>query len=152
MRLPIYKKDDFFGTPDDQMFLVVEGLLTETELPLCYYYRHDQPPIGKAVDIQLHLDENFVDCELEFFESADPMLRDLVPTEDGYLNLVNKEHNYVELQYRLGGYYDSTVIMTRDGKRMVEGCILREVSIIPEPAWPSSEKNARRGGNPGVKL
>jgi hypothetical protein len=155
MRMHIWKKTDYLGRPEDRWNLDVDGVKFEEEIPLCYHFKHDIPPIGKLTNIEVVDGEILAD--VEFFDNGQDAVffLGLVLDEGGYLCYYAHITGELILRYRLGIYANNIVQKTHeDGSRTVTNCMIREVSLIPEEAWPLCEPNADRtgGANPGAHI
>lgn len=158
MRMHIWKSTDWFGEPKNPTYLNVDGVQVESEVPLCYHFNHTKPPIGTVTDIRVEDGEitgevNFFTPVLDSNPSDTSFFHDLVLI-DGYLCYVDGTTRRIDIRYRLGMYANALEFQTIDDKKTVMSCIVREVSLVPEEAWPMCEENANRtgGANPGAHI
>lgn len=148
MRMYIWKKDDYLGHPDRRGQIDIKGIEHEDEVPLCYGYRHNKPPIGRVFDIQT-TDLNEMTCEVEFFvgekyENA-TFLKTLILNDEGYL-----EEPSSGIRFRLGIYVYKSKFDNPEDRALCTGGEMPMVALLMETEWPYCETSANRGGFPNV--
>ena len=138
----IWKRTDYIGEGEHIRHLNVHGVASESELPLCLAYNHNVPPIGRVTNICIVADPDAITGEIsgDIVFTDEAWKKPNFVFQDNYVVFLNIEKNEVEARWRLAIYAHNLIERVDDaGRRIVDSCIMREVSLIPEETWPLSE-------------
>lgn len=139
----IWKRTDYIGEGEGRRELNVHGVHVDSEVPLCLAYNHTVPPLGRVTNICVSPDLDAITGEIsgDIVFTDDAWMKPEIYVGPDYVCFLNLATNRIEARWRLSMYANGLIERVDDaGRRIVQSCHIREISLIPEEAWPVSEK------------